>query len=133
MYYYEALWACNNGRSIICIFNGRVPTGRSTICMYMYGRVTKGKGTLCTFMAVPGLGQMRPSASQVMRPLTWVLKEVDPVGLHGMHYQLYHYNIWSRSETERLQISNCTTLAKINRRNSFWQEDGPSWPTGPCA
>ena len=36
------------------------------------------------------LGQMRPCASSVMRPLTWALKEVDPVGLHrqsGIHAQ----------------------------------------------
>ena len=28
------------------------------------------------------LGQMRPCASYVMMPLTWALKEVDPVGQH---------------------------------------------------
>ena len=33
---------------------------------------------------------MRPRASQVMRPLTWALKDVDPIGLHrqsGIHAQ----------------------------------------------
>ena len=30
--------------------------------------------------SVPDLGQMRPCASEVMRPLTWAMKEVDPVG-----------------------------------------------------
>ena len=32
--------------------------------------------------AVPDLGHMRPCASKVIKPLTWALKEVDPVGLH---------------------------------------------------
>jgi len=41
---------------------------------------------------VPDLGQMRPCASQVMRPLTWTLKEVDPVAIYiyiyiGLHRQ----------------------------------------------
>ena len=34
------------------------------------------------FYTVPDLGQMRPCASKVMRPLTWAQKEVDPVVLH---------------------------------------------------
>jgi len=39
---------------------------------------------------VPDLGQMRPCVIYFMRPLTWALKEVDPVGLHmqsGIHAQ----------------------------------------------
>ena len=41
-------------------------------------------------LLVPDLGQMRPCASYVMRPLTWALIEVETVGLHkqsGIHTQ----------------------------------------------
>ena len=38
--------------------------------------------------SVPDLGHMRPCASKEMKPLTWALKEVEPVAQHrqsGIH------------------------------------------------
>jgi hypothetical protein len=42
----------------------------------------KNKWRLEQWWPVPDLGQMKPCASYVMMPLTWALKEVDPVDLH---------------------------------------------------
>ena len=55
-----------------------------------------------TLSSVPDLGQTRPCASYVMKPLTWTLKEVILRRHTPIDYKLYHY-VWNRSETERLQ------------------------------
>ena len=56
-----------------------------------------------------------------MRPLTWALKEVDPVD-----YQLYHYYL----ESLRNRTPSNLKLHHTSKNSYLWQEDVP-WSTGP--
>jgi hypothetical protein len=61
-----------------------------SFCTFSFGHCVFCFSLIYGFWSVPDLGQMRPCASYVMRPLSCALKEVDPVGLHrqsGIHAQ----------------------------------------------
>jgi hypothetical protein len=61
-----------------------------------------------------------------MRPLTWALKEVDPIGLHRQSGITWSGN---------LVIVKILKLHHIRKKiyRNFFQEDGFPWPTGPYA
>jgi hypothetical protein len=73
-----------------------------------------------------------------MMPLTWSLKEVDPIGIHrqsgSQAYMIYHF-VWNRSEIEgfKFKIEAHKQKFIVNKKKNNWQKDEPPCPTGPCA
>ena len=67
---------------------------------------------------LPDLGQMRPCASQVIRSLTWALKQVDPVSLHRQSGILYTLFVpITRAPPNNLVSIPLTLLAKLRCQN----------------
>ena len=77
---------------------------------------------------VPDLGQMRPCANKVMRPLTWAQKEINPVYLHRQSGNLGIVKIlrYIRSDMYTASATNNGVLCLITPKHNGKSSTGRS-------
>ena len=77
---------------------------------------------------VPDLGQMRPCANKVMRPLTWAQKEINPVYLHRQSGNLGIVKIlrYIRSDMYTASATNNGVLCLITPKHNGESSTGRS-------
>jgi hypothetical protein len=98
----------------------------------LYSKYSGGRfAILCGRFAIRHVCYTTTDLGQ-MRPLTWVLKEVDPVGLHrqsGIHSISGNVGIVNRTPSN----SKLHHITKHPSYNVKQEEDPPPWPTEPRA